>query len=57
MSQDDGITLRLRRSVSTAVAPTPRVCEIAAMFGLGVDDSESLGNVTYLSVYLYFFGG
>jgi len=36
----DPIVLRLRRAVSTAVTPSPRVCEVAAMFGLGVDESR-----------------
>ena len=26
-------------------------------FGLGVDDSELYGTVTFLSVYMYFYGG
>ena len=26
-------------------------------FGLGVDNSELYGSVTFLSVYLYFYGG
>lgn len=33
--------LTLQRSVSTAVTPSPRVLQTAAMFGLGVDESHT----------------
>lgn len=35
-------TVRLQRSVETAVPATPRVCQVAAMFGLGVDEARKL---------------
>lgn len=36
------LTLHLSRAVTTAVDPSPRVCQIAAMFGLGVDASRTV---------------
>jgi ABC-type ATPase with predicted acetyltransferase domain len=36
------IQLQLHASFPTAIDPTPRVCQIASMFGLGVDESRSL---------------
>lgn len=36
------ITLRIEQSFTTAVQPSPRVCEVAAMFGLGVDASRTI---------------
>ena len=35
-------SIRVERSVATAVRPSPRVLETAAMFGLGVDDQRTL---------------
>lgn len=35
-------SIRVERSVATAVRPSPRVLETAAMFGLGVDDQRRL---------------
>ncbi len=34
------VTLRLAHRVSTAVRPSPRVMQVAAMFGLGVDEAR-----------------
>jgi len=39
---DSTITLDLHHTLTTAVAPSRRVCEVAAMFGLGVDESKTL---------------
>ena len=36
------ITLKLEASVETAVRPSRRVCEVAAMFGLGVDERKTV---------------
>lgn len=36
------LTLRLHHAVQTAVRPTPRVSQVAAMFGLGVDQRRTL---------------
>ncbi len=36
------ISVHLHRELATAVAPTPRVCRVAAMFGLGVDQRRTL---------------
>jgi ABC-type ATPase with predicted acetyltransferase domain len=36
------ITIELQRSFRSAVRPSQRVCEIAAMFGLGVDESREI---------------
>ena len=43
MKEDpQAIRLELEKQVQTAVRPSPRVCEVAAMFGLGVDDTRTL---------------
>jgi len=49
---DRSITLELRRSFSAAVTPSPRVCQVAAMFGLGVDESQAVEVVPPTSVTL-----
>lgn len=36
------IVLHVACEVPTAVTPSPRVCEVAAMFGLGVDERRTL---------------
>ncbi|QNN23014.1 ATP-binding cassette domain-containing protein [Planctomycetales bacterium ZRK34] len=36
------IELNLHHTVSTSVTPTQRVCEVAAMFGLGVDERKTI---------------
>jgi len=36
------IEVEVGRTVTTAVAPTQRVCEVAAMFGLGVDERKTM---------------
>jgi len=36
------LDLHLHHTVHTSVRPTPRVCQVAAMFGLGVDDQRTL---------------
>jgi len=39
------LTLQLHHAVPTAVPITPRVCQVAAMFGLGVDQTRTLNLV------------
>jgi ABC-type ATPase with predicted acetyltransferase domain len=39
------VTIRIEQSFATAVAPSPRVMQTAAMFGLGVDDQRELAVV------------
>ncbi len=46
------ITLNLHRSLRTAVNPTPRVCQVAAMFGLGVDQAHTIDIVPPLALEL-----
>jgi ABC-type ATPase with predicted acetyltransferase domain len=46
------VRLQLERAVQTAVEPTPRVCQIAAMFGLGVDESRRVAIVPPLELDL-----
>ncbi len=36
------ITIQVHASFTTAVDPSPRVCQVASMFGLGVDQSKTL---------------
>lgn len=38
----DSVTLTVHREVSTAVEPSRRVCEVASMFGLGVDERRRM---------------
>ncbi|MEX2672542.1 MAG: ATP-binding cassette domain-containing protein [Phycisphaeraceae bacterium] len=42
MRDDQPITLDLAASFKTATHPTQRVCEVAAMFGLGVDETHEV---------------
>jgi len=36
------IALNLHATVTSSVTPSPRVCQVAAMFGLGVDQSKTI---------------
>jgi len=49
---DQTITLALQRSFSAAVTPSARVCQVAAMFGLGVDESRTVEVVPPTTVTL-----
>lgn len=49
---DRSITLELQRSFRAAVTPSARVCQVAAMFGLGVDESQTVDVVPPTSVTL-----
>jgi ABC-type ATPase with predicted acetyltransferase domain len=46
------ITLPLRHTVTTAVQPSPRVCQVAAMFGLGVDERKTIDIVPAMNLPL-----
>jgi len=48
----DPIVLRLEREVVTAVEPSRRVCEVAAMFGLGVDERKTIAVVPPIELTL-----
>lgn len=44
--------MRVAHDVETTVTPTPRVLEMAAMFGLGVDGSKSMTIVPHVEIDL-----
>ncbi len=47
------LKLHLEWSVPTAVEPSPNVCAVAAMFGLGVDETKTLAIVPPTSLALH----
>lgn len=46
------ITIELQQAFTSAVRPSQRVCEVAAMFGLGVDESRTIDVVPATTVTL-----
>lgn len=51
-ADNEKICLTLNKSVATAVTASPRVCAVAAMFGLGIDETRQIQLIPPLTVEL-----